>query len=534
LEDERLADLIAMARQVEERWPGLVETWVDRRKPLAELRCGRSTILPEVARWLAADLGYRFAGFVVEEQSEEWEIRYLFYWQRGAGWVHLLVRQPLEAKTVPSISSQVHAADWQEREVEDLFGITFEGHPRLGDFVLHDDLWQEDVAPMRRDFDAQAALIERRPRADWRPRRIVENPGAFVMPVGPIYAGVTESVLFLLETVGEDVIRAFPRLFYKYRGIEKIAEGRTPEECLLLAERFAATTAFAHALAYCQAIESICRVKVPERARWLRVLLAELERLRHHAGVIQEICESTALSVAASQAAMLEEDLLRISGVFTGHRYLFGLAVPGGLALDPGDTACFKAVDEAREVVHRLNELEQRLRFSSSFLDRLEGVGFIPEQEAQDHGLVGPIARASGIDGDLRKSQPYCGYDGLRFDVPVESEGDGFARLRVLFAEARQALGIMQQIPVRLKDGEVQAPVTYQGGAALGWVEAPRGATFHWVRLSPHQGTVERYRLITPSFVNWHGFHLAAENFAFQDFPIILATLGLSVAENDR
>jgi formate hydrogenlyase subunit 5 len=146
---------------------------------------------------------------------------------------------------------------------------------------------------------------------------------------------------------------------------------------------------------------------------------------------------------------------------------------------------------------------------------------------------VGPIARASGIDGDLRKSQPYCGYDGLRFDVPVETEGDGFARLRVLFAEARQAVQMMQQIPVRLQAGAVQAPIAYQSGVGLGWVEAPRGATFHWVRLS-REGVIERYRLITPSFVNWHGFHLAAENFAFQDFPIILASLGLSVAENDR
>ncbi|HXJ93816.1 MAG TPA: NADH-quinone oxidoreductase subunit C [Terriglobia bacterium] len=528
-----MADLIEMTRQAEERWPGLVQSWVDRRKPAAELRCSRSEILPDVARWLASDLGYRFAGFVVEEQPKEWEIRYLFYHPRVTGWVYVLLQQALEVRAIPSISSQVHAADWQEREVEDLFGITFEGHPRLGDFVLHDDLWQEDVAPMRRDFDEETALAERKPRPDWRPRRIVENPGAFVMPVGPIYSGVTESVLFLLETVGEDVIRAFPRLFYKYRGIEKIAEGRTVEDCLLLAERFAATTAFAHALAYCQAVESICRVQVPERARWLRVLLAELERVRHHAGVIQEICESTALSVAASQAALLEEDLLRISGGFAGHRYLFGLAVPGGLTVDPGDPACLRVVDEVRQTVRQLNELEQRLRFSSSFLDRLEGVGFIPAQEAQDHGLVGPIARASGTDGDLRKSQPYCGYDQLRFDVPVETEGDGFARLRVFFAEARQSVQIMQQIPVRLNAGAVQAPVAYQSGVALGWVEAPRGATFHWVRLG-REGVIERYRLITPSFVNWHGFHLAAENFAFQDFPIILASLGLSVAENDR
>src|SRR5271167_2445421 len=164
-----------------------------------------------------------------------------------------------------------------------------------------------------------------------RPRRIVEEPGAFVMPIGPKYSGVTESVLFLLETVGEDVIRSVPRLFYKWRAIEKLAVGKTADEALLLAERFAATTAFAHGLAFCRAVESICGADVPTRARVLRVFLAELERLRQHAGAIQEICESTALVVANSQAGILEEDLLRISGELTGHRYLFGLLALGGL-----------------------------------------------------------------------------------------------------------------------------------------------------------------------------------------------------------
>ena len=167
----------------------------------------------------------------------------------------------------PSVVEWIHAADWHEREAEDLFGVRFEGHPHLGDFVLHDDAWQEGVEPMRRGFDAQAALRHRLPDADWRPRRIVQEPGAFVMPIGPKFSGVTESVHFLLETVGEDVIRSSTRLFYKWRAVEKLAEGKTVEEVLLLAERFAATTAFAHGLAFCQAVESIGGAEVPARAR---------------------------------------------------------------------------------------------------------------------------------------------------------------------------------------------------------------------------------------------------------------------------
>jgi Ni,Fe-hydrogenase III large subunit/Ni,Fe-hydrogenase III component G len=493
-----------------------------------------SSVLVELCGWLAAEPDYGFAGLIVEEQRSEWELRYVFYCDRDAGWVHVLVHQALANVTFPSISARMHAADWHEREAEDLFGLVFEGHPRLGDFVLHDDRWQENLEPMRHGFDGHKPVVHRAPDLDWRPRRIVEEPGAFAMPIGPIYSGVTESVHFLLETVGEDVIRTIPRLFYKYRAIEKLAEGRSVEEALLLAERFAATTAFAHALAFCQAAESICGVEVPARAKVMRVLLAELERFRHHVGAIQEICESTALVVANNQAAMLEEELLRLSCAFTGHRYLFGLAVCGGLARAFEDTACRGVVEQARGILQRLDELETMLNVSSSFLDRLEEVGIISEQEARNHGLVGPVGRASGLARDLRKAQPYSGYDAFSFDVPCEQNGDGYARLRVLFAEARQSVRLMEQAATALPGGPVQVPkVEIRGGAALGWAEAPRGATFHWLRVD-EDGSVARYRLVTPSFTNWHGLHLAAEEFAFQDFPIILASFDLSVAENDR
>jgi formate hydrogenlyase subunit 5 len=529
-----MINLAEMAAAAEQNWPGLVQAWVDRRRPLCELRCPPSEVLPEVVHWVVDELLFRFAGLIVEQEPQEWDLRYLFYSIQGPPrWARLRVRQPLDVPKFPSISPQVHAADWHEREAEDLFGITFEGHPRLGDFVLHDDLWQEAVAPMRRDFDEKAALAERKPDLDWKFRRIVHAPGAFAMPVGPVYSGVTESVQFLLETVGEDVIRAFPRLFYKYRAVEKIAEGRNIDGCLLLAERFAATTAFAHALAYCQAVETICRVKVPPRAQALRVLVSELERFRHHVGVIHDICESTGLSVAASHAAILEEDLLRLSCDFTGHRYLFGLAIPGGLSRDLKDSDCIDAVEAAVKILGELHQLDDGLRYSSSFLDRLEGVGIISPANAWEFLLVGPMARASGLGGDLRKAQPYSGYEHFSFDVPLESEGDGFARLRVLLAEAAQAVGIMHQVAARLEKGEVAVRVSSQPGRALGWVEAPRGAAFHGVHLD-EAGIIQRYRLITPSFVNWLGFHVAAENFAFQDFPIILATVGLSATENDR
>lgn len=521
-----------LKQEIERRWPADAQARFDDAGSICEIDCPRA-ILADFGGRLFLDWNFSFAGLIVEELPDEWQLRYCFYGEPDAGWVHLLIKAPLSEKNFPSIVKFVHAADWHEREAEDLFGVHFEGHPRLGDFILHNNAWQEDVAPMRRGFDPQLAMAQRKGDADWRPRRIVHEPGAFAMPIGPKFSGVTESVHFLLETVGEDVIRSVPRLFYKWRAIEKLAEGKTPNDALLLAERFAATTAFAHGLAYCQALESICDTAVPDRALVLRVFLAELERLRQHAGAIQEICESTALVVANSQAGIFEEDLLRISGELTGHRYLFGLLAPGGMLCDLPDESLRKALAQSQQAIEQLNELQERLRVSSSFLDRLEEVGLIAPHEAMIYGLLGPIARASGLVRDLRRAQPYSGYERFDFDVPSEQEGDGYARLRVLFAEARQSVRIMEQAMAALQNGSVRAPLQFRAGASLGWVEAPRGGTFHWVRLND-EGRIERYRVITPSFANWHGFHLAVEKFAFQDFPIILSTFDLSVSENDR
>jgi formate hydrogenlyase subunit 5 len=518
--------------EIKQRWPGRAQCQFNVANSTCEVTCARAALL-ELCGRLFLEWNFSFAGLIVEEASNEWQLRYVFYGESDAGWVHVLVSSPLVDKTFPSIAKFVHAADWHEREAEDLFGVVFEGHPRLGDFILHDDAWQENVEPMRHNFDAQAAMLHRKPDADWRPTRIVQEPGAFVMPVGPKYSGVTEPVHFLLETVGEDVIRSTPRLFYKWRAVEKLAEGKTVDEVLLVAERFAATTAFAHGLAFCQAIEKTCGANLPARAKGLRVFLAELERLRQHAGAIQEICESTALVVANSQAGILEEDLLRISGELTGHRYLFGLLALGGLLGDLPNDACVKALRQSQRALEKLNELEKRLRVSSSFLDRLEEVGIVPQRTAWAYGLLGPIARASGVARDLRRAQPYLGYESFQFDVPSENEGDGYARLRILFAEARQSVRIMEQAVAALQSGSVREPIQICAGAALGWVEAPRGATFHWVRLD-EVGKIARYRIVTPSFANWHGFHLAVEKFAFQDFPIMLSTFDLSVAENDR
>ncbi|HTS04246.1 MAG TPA: hypothetical protein VMP68_01590, partial [Candidatus Eisenbacteria bacterium] len=182
----------------------------------------------------------------------------------------------------------------------------------------------------------------------------------------------------------------------------------------------------------------------------------------------------------------------------------------------------------------QLQKLEERLRYSSSFLDRLEDVGIVSPEDARDLDLVGPLGRASGLSHDLRRACPYSGYEQYGFDIPCEKEGDGFARLRVLFAEAQQSAKLIHEAIKSIEAGEVCAPIhEIPSGAASGWAEAPIGAAVHWIRVD-NLGKVQRYRIFAPSFRNWLGLHVAVEDFAFQDFPIILATFGLSATECDR
>src|SRR6266702_3180474 len=308
--------------------------------PVCRLECDPPE-LKQIWQWLIADLEFAFATLVVEgAPNDAWSLIYVFC-REDSLWVHVEAQLSSQLSAMPSVVGLLHgpSADWHEREAEDLFGITFEGHPRLGEFILHED-WPEGANPMRQDFDARRPPVHREPDPRWKPPMVVEALGAFAMPIGPVFSDFAESAHFLLETVGEDVIRTIPRLFYKYRGVEKIAEGQPIDRALLLAERFSGTSAFAHGLAFCQAVETICGIEVPPRARALRTAFAELERLRHHASVIAGICNSTALAIATSQAALIEENLLRLTCDVARHRYFFGAVRPGGLACDLADEVC--------------------------------------------------------------------------------------------------------------------------------------------------------------------------------------------------
>ena len=492
------------------------------------MTCTR-TVLAEVCRRIVEEWDFSFAGLIVEEGASEWQLRYAFYGEGEAGWVHVLVSAPLAEKVFPSVVEWIHAADWHEREAEDLFGVRFEGHPHLGDFVLHDDVWQEGVEPMRHGFDAQAAMRHRRPNVDWRPRRIVQEPGAFIMPIGPKFSGVTESVHFLLETVGEDVIRSSTRLFYKWRAVEKLAEGKTVEEGP------PAGGAVRGDDGLCSRTGVLPGRRVASAARRCR-------RARARCGYFwpsSSGCGSTPArsrksanpqrwSVATSQAGLLEEELLRVSGELTGHRYLFGLLAPGGLLCDLPTDACRRALERAQDILKRLDELERRLSISSSFLDRIEEVGVI--SAADREGLQPGRSGCARVGTRPRSAPRRCRIRVTRRSISMcraNAKAMATRGFGCCSPKARQSVRIMEQAVAALTEGEVcrAGAIPFGCRAGLG-----RGAARRNLPLGEtgRRRTDRALPVITPSFTNWHSFHLAAEKFAFQDFPIILSTFDLS------
>jgi len=494
-----------------------------------------ATDVADLAVRIAADHGLEFATLVIEDADDAGLVaHYFFYSSAEDGGFLVQMTTQTESAELPAISDRVHAADWHEREAEDMFEIRFVGHPFLGDFILHDTEWPEGVAPMRHAFDPRQKIQEPGKGADWRPRRLLDEPGALAFPVGPIWGDYHESGLWVLETPGEQVRQVHSRLFYKYRGVEKIAEGQIPDAGLLLAERFSGSSAFAHGWAYCQALEKLADCNIPPRAQALRLVLGEFERMRYHAATLAELAGSTGLAVAKAHAQDIEESLLRLAGDILGHRYLFGVLAPGGLAFGPDDQALARLHQGVDDACDRLNRFEQLLTTTSSFLDRLEEMGTLTHDMAIRYGAVGPVGRASSRGLDLRRVLPYAGYTEHPPALAGEIEGDGYARMRVYFDEIRASAKLIRAQLNDLPDGPiVTEPALTAAGTALAWTEAPAGAAFHWLRLNA-DGCIARWQISTPSFRNWHVFHRAAEGGAFQDFPIILASFGLSAAENDR
>jgi formate hydrogenlyase subunit 5 len=434
------------------------------------------------------------------------------------------------SEPVPSLANIWPLLSWYERETTDLFGLRFVDQPQPYRLILH-----EGVAARRPPFDPDYPPGQRL-HVEASPRVIPELSGAEadvqLLPFGPVRADVCESAEFLFFYVGEAILHYHPRLFFKHRGMEKRFEGLAPERGVVLAERVSGVGSAAHALAYCQALEAAAGCIVPPRARLLRVVLAEMERLYNHLHYFGHLCHTTTLKVGEATGKLLEERAKQLNSRLTGSRFLRSVLTPGGLRRDLSPEPWLGV--ELAALCEQFSRYAAHMEDTASHLDRLITTGKLDPGVAFDQGATGPVDRASGLDRDLRRDHPYAAYAELSPDIAVREAGDAHARAQVRMAEVEAGIALIRRALDRLPDGPVRAHCAVAPNTeGLGWAESPRGTLFYAVHIGG-DGKLARVKIKSPSFSNWRVFPFTVHDSNMMDYAINEASFGLTIAGCDR
>jgi Ni,Fe-hydrogenase III large subunit len=427
---------------------------------------------------------------------------------------------------VRSVALQVPAASWYERELHDQYGVEVTGHPDLRPLIFHDN-WPDSVHPMVDAVD----------QVPWTSREYrfltVQGNGIAEVAVGPVHAGIIEPGHFRFSVMGDTVLHLELRHFYTHKGTEKLFEGSLVHAGTMIAESVSGDNCFAHAVAYSQAVENASRADVPPRASALRLIGLEFERLVCHISDVGGLCTDVGFSIGAASATCIKESLLQASSKFCGTRYWRGIAVPGGLRFDLDSRLVLEFSQAVSSAARQFSDLARLILETPSIQSRFETAGILRKDAARDLAIVGPVARASGIDLDVRRDHPYGHYHKVRFDVPVTHYGDVMARARIRVEEATTSARLIQETANALPSGTVLVLLEllgdFHGSSA---VESPRGELYSW--LEGHDGRLTRCHIKSPSFQNWPAMPFAVVDNIIADFPLINKSFNLSYSGCDR
>jgi Ni,Fe-hydrogenase III large subunit/Ni,Fe-hydrogenase III component G len=464
-------------------------------------------------------------------REARYELYYLFTLAEQKDWVLLCADLQGDDRLFRSITPHIHAAKWYEREIRDMFGLIPVGHPDMRRLVRHEH-WPKGSHPLKKDFRWDTVL--ERAQGQYAFRQI-EGEGVFEVPVGPIHAGIIEPGHFRFSVAGEPIMQLEVHHFWKHRGVEKLFERERLTEAVPLAERVSGDTTIGHSLAYCQAVEALMEIDVPRRARYLRSLFLELERLHNHLGDVGAICNDTAYALPHAHCGRPKKRIMQLNDRLTGSRFLRGVNRVGGVGIDLTHEQLTQVVAELDAIEPDFSELERILSANASLTDRLETTGILTERTAWDHAVMGVVGRASGIDRDIRRDHPFAAYDDLSPKVALYRYGDVRARMRVRLDEIHESIRLIRDIKRRIPQGSVltassgvPAPGTWAFSAVEGW----RGEILYVV-MAGEAGQIHRCKVRDPSFVNWPAIQWAVIGNIIPDFPLINKSFNLSYAGND-
>ncbi len=436
------------------------------------LIAGSSDVRP-IVNYLRREYEARVVAVFAEDRRWAEGIYYNYYvMERRGNPAYLVVQAPVSAgiPEFASLSAELPSLNWQEREIQDWFGIEAVGHPNPRRVALHDN-WP-DVHPLRKDFDLRTML------PPFEGERHVYRPalgeGVLQVPVGPVHAGIIEPGHFNFAVAGEPILYLQLRMFYTHKGTEKLFENLPVHKAVFLAESISGDSSFSHGTAFCQAIEWAAEIEPPTPALLMRTILLELERIYNHVADIGAIATDVGFVVANAHATRIREFMVTLNEHLTGSRLLRGMVCIGGVRRDWDSRQLDTLRDHAGDVRTRVRGPGgpgQLIAIPRATVWRRTGI--LRPEKARDLGIVGVGGRASGVDLDVRRDHPYAAYARFPFRVPVYQEGDVLRRMQVRIDEVRESVS---HHPTRSRMRSRRTPV------------APSGATSRPGRLRHRRG----------------------------------------------
>lgn len=490
-------------------------------------------------------------------------------------YVRLKVPLRGERPSTPSITGIWPSANWYECEVYDMFGVTFEGHPKLRRILMPP--WWEGH-PLRKEHPARATDMEpfsmpedrhkeleeqlRFHPEDWGLERSHDGTDFMFLNVGPQHPGTHGVLRIILQLDGEEIVDALPDIGYHHRGKEKMGERQSWHTYIPYTDRVDYLQGVLNNLAYLTTVERMAGIELPDRATVIRVMLSELYRIESHLVWFGTFAQDVGQLSPVFYMFTDRERLFEITEAICGARMHPNWFRIGGVAADLPDGWEELMREFLRYLPPRLDEYERMVMQNRIFQARTKGVGAWSLDEAIEWGITGPNLRACGMEWDLRKKQPYSGYDQFEFDIPTGATGDCFDRAIVHVAEIRQSLRIIQQCVDQMPSGSYKAdhPLTtpplkdrtmhdietliahflsvswgpaIPAGEAMVPIEASKGINGYYL-VSDGNTTSYRTRIRTPSFPHMQALPLTVRGALVPDLLAVLGSIDFVLADVDR
>jgi len=347
----------------------------------------------------------------------------------------------------------------------------------------------------------------------------------FSLPIGPINPSIKEPTCIKLDLEGNTIMKAYLQLGYVHKGVEHLLEGKRIEQALYIAQRICGICSFCHSNGFNQTIEKMLDYEPPKRVKYIRTLVTELERIQSHILWMGFMFHEFGFDTMFQYLLRDREHILEVFERVTGGRVHHAINKPKTVRYDIDEKDIKFILEKLKIIEKQFNKYLDIIKTDKVTKKRLINVGIIKKQQAKRYCLVGPNARASNLNNDIRKKHPYDAYPYLDFDCIMDRQGDAYARLIVRFMEVLESIKIIRQLLKGLPEGEIPKPslVFIKEGMATSQVEAPRGENFYFTIVKDNK--LERVKIRTPTFAVINILPILLENMVIGDVPVILHSI---------